>query len=200
MGHSMRLRDIAGPIVLAAAVGALAAPLTAQQPRDLSGRWELRDRARRDSAVSNEAEAPATAERPAGRPRGGRSRGGRRSLSEKDRLQIGRLLGMAQVVPAFEIEQTDSTITVINESGFSYTVYPDGRETELRLGDDPTIEVKARWKEGHLVVEYKPEGGGKLTETYALADSGLFLRLEVAVEHSRLPRQVWQSRMYRKLP
>ncbi len=110
------------------------------------------------------------------------------------------MMGMAEVVPAFEIEQTDSTITVINESGFSYTVYPDGRETELRLGDDLTIEVKARWKEGHLVVEYKPEGGGKLTETYALADSGLFLRLEVAVEHSRLPRRVWQSRMYRKLP
>lgn len=188
-----------------ALVGCLAAPsvLAGQQPKNLAGRWELRDRAAHDSAEAArraepspppELRSPPQREGREGR-RGGRGGG----MSVEDRMEIGRLVGMSQVVPAFEIAQTDSTIVVTNEGGFSYTLYPDGRTTELRLGDELTVEVKSQWKDGHLEVEFKPEGGGKLTEVYALADSRLFLRVEVTVEHGRLRQPVWESRMYRRL-
>jgi hypothetical protein len=106
---------------------------------------------------------------------------------------------MAQLVPGFELVQTDSTMLVINEDGFSYTVYLDGRKTELPLNDSTSVEVKAEWKNGSLVVEYKPQGGGKMTETYSLADSGVYLRLEVKVEHGLLRQPAWEPRMYRKV-
>jgi hypothetical protein len=105
---------------------------------------------------------------------------------------------MAQPVRAFRIVQSDSTFTVTNEDGFSYTVYLDGRKTTLPLSDSVSVETRAKWEDGALVIEYKPTGGGQLTETYHLADSRQYLRVEVAAEHKAMFRRFWQARMYRR--
>ena len=186
-------------LLIAVGVATAGSAAHAQQRADLSGRWELRDRAAEDAPEeAAPPERPEVAPPPGreGRPPPRRAPGG---MSEKDRQQIGRLLGMAQAVPSFELQQTDSTLIVTNEDGFSYTVRLDGTRTELTVADSLRIETDARWDDGHLVVEFRPEGGGKLTERYALADSRLFLRLEVTVEHPRLRRRIWRSRMYRRV-
>lgn len=175
--------------------------LAAQQQR-MAGKWELRDRAAVDSAKNaREEESRETFRRetraPGDAPRGGRGR--RRGLSESDRFQIGLLVGMAQTVPAFELVVDDSSVVVTNEDGFSYQVFPDGHDTQMAVTDGVTVQVKARWDHGDLIIEYEPEGGGKLTESYFLADSGMYLRLEVTVEHGRMPRRFWESRMYRRV-
>lgn len=187
-------------LLLPVALAFAAAPVQGQATRDLSGRWALRDR---DAVEEETAAAPQPERRESppspledGRPPRRQPRGG---LRDEDRLQIGRLLGMAQVVPAFELRQNDTALVVRNEDGFTYTVPLDGRQSAFVVADSLRVETRAKWDDGHLVVEFRPEGGGKLTERYALADSRLFLRLEVTVEHDRLPRRVWRSRMYRRV-
>jgi hypothetical protein len=202
-------------------VAAAAMPLLAQRPPNLSGRWVLRadslpphradsvvrapDSTRVDS-VRTDSMPPQPPERRGevgergegtGRPPGGmppRARG----PSPEERLQIGRLLGMAQPVPSFTLDQNDTAVVVTNEDGFSYTLHLDGRWHPLVTGAD-TLRVRARWRDRALVAEYEPKGGGKLTEQYHLADSRTYLRLEVTVEHKGLMRPVWQPRIYRKV-
>jgi hypothetical protein len=133
-------------------------------------------------------------------PRTGAAARGRRRFgpSPKEQRQIELLLGMAQPVRAFTLVQTDSTLTVTNDDGFSYTVFLDGRKTVMPLTDSVSVEAKAKWDDGALVIEYKPTGGGQLTEKYYLADSRRYLRLEVAVEVKAMFRPFWRARMYRR--
>jgi hypothetical protein len=204
-------------------VAAVALPAHAQRPPNLSGHWVMRAEslppqvtdtaaARRDSlrADSLRTDSLRTDSLRARRDRRGEAgergegtRGpggappGRSGPNPTERQQISRLLGMAQAVPAFTLDQSDTAIVVTNEDGFSYTLHPDGRWRPMVTGAD-TLRVRARWRDGVLVAEYEPKGGGKLTERYHLADSRVFLRLEVTVEHKALMRPVWHPRIYRK--
>jgi hypothetical protein len=172
---------------------------------DYSGSWTLRDSAetapaprdtvRVDSALTDTLRTDSVRSAPPEVP--GRRRAG--GLNARDRQQIQRLLGMAQAVRSFRIDQTDSTFTVTNDDGFAYTVHLDGRKTILPLDDSVSVETRAKWDDGALVIEYKPTGGGQLTETYHLADSRRYLRLEVAVEHKAMFRRRWEARMYRRV-
>lgn len=198
---------------------AVAPAARAQRPPNLSGRWVLRteslpqrtadstlaaDTARVDS-LRTDSMPPVPPERvgemgergEGAERRGEMPRNRRLGPSPEDRLQIGRLLGMAQPVPSFTIQQSDTGIVITNDDGFSYTLHPDGRKHQLVTGQD-TLSVKARWKDGTLIAEYEPRGGGKLTEHYVLADSRQFMRLEVTVEHKGMMRPMWQPRIYRK--
>jgi hypothetical protein len=195
-----------------ATTAVLAAPraASAQRQTNLSGRWVLKteespdtipidtlppaDSVGRDTIPADSMGTDFGARRP---PEGGRSMR-RRRLSEKDQRQVQLLLGMAQPVPAFTIAQTDSTLTITNEDGFSYTVYLDGRKTAIPLDDSVSVQARARWRDGALEIEYRPDGGGKMTETYQLADSRVYLRLEITVDYGRLPRPIWRPRMYRR--
>jgi hypothetical protein len=194
-------------VVLGAALLLAPVPAAAQRRIDLSGAWVLRDSTQPqppardsvqppDSTADDSAQAPpADSVRPA-RPDGQRRRP--MGPNPRERQQIQLLLGMAQPVRAFTLAQTDSTLTVTNDDGFSYLVYLDGRKTILPLSDSVTVEVRAKWDDGALVIEYKPTGGGQLRESYNLADSRRFLRLEVEVEHKAMFRRFWQARMYRR--
>ncbi len=172
-------------------VGALvmATAVSAQRPPDLRGQWALRPDGQDSVAATDSAGAPVEPPlRPLVRP----------GTSAKARERIGRLVGMAQAVASFQIEQTDTTITFINADGFTYTVRPDGPPTPILAGTD-SIETRARWKRRQLEVEFRPPGGGKLVERYLLADSGLFLRLEVVIEDGSLAQRLWRPRMYRRV-
>jgi hypothetical protein len=202
-------------VLLAAAASIAAPPCASAQSRmpNLSGTWALRDSLQapapvaRDSAIPPDSalppdstepdsvEAPPDSAAARGNPRGP----GRMGPNQRDTRQIQRLLGMATPVRAFTIAQTDSSITITNEGGFSYSVPLDKRKVILPLDDSVSVEAQAKWDDGALVIEYRPTGGGKLTETYFLADSHRYLRLEVAVEHKAMFRRYWQSRMYRRL-
>jgi len=195
-------------LALAAAAAMLASASASAQQRvpNLTGAWVLRDSLptptpARDTAAAADTAAEDSALVTRGDSTGGPpgamgARGPRRN--PRDLQQVQRLMGMSQPVRAFTIAQTDSSVTVTNEDGFSYTVYLDGRKTTLPLDDSVSVEAQAKWDDGALVIEYRPTGGGKLTERYYLADSRRYLRLEVAVEHKVMFRRFWQARMYRR--
>ena len=217
--HYIESRNGREPVmrtVLTAMLVAAALPAYAQRPPNLSGHWVMRAEslpprltdtaaARLDSVRADSIARPPArggtrrgviGDSAAGRP--GNSTPRRFGPSPAERLQIGRLLGMAQAVPSFTLAQSDTAIVVTNEDGFSYTLHLDGRWRPMVTGSD-TLRARARWQDGVLVAEYEPKGGGKLTERYHLADSRVFLRLEVTVDHKGLMRPVWQPRIYRKV-
>jgi hypothetical protein len=168
-------------------------PTPAAPGRDTTVRdTTVRDTTTRDTTVADSAVADS-----ARRPGGARPR---RQLgpNPKERAQIQLLLGMAQPVRAFTIAQTDTTFTVTNDDGFTYTVYLDGRKSILPLSDSVSVETRAKWEDGALVIEYKPTGGGELREIYYLADSRQYLRVEVVAEYKAMFRRYWDSRMYRR--
>jgi hypothetical protein len=109
------------------------------------------------------------------------------------------LLGMAQPVRSFTMAQSDTTLTITNDDGFSYTVRLDGRKTTMALSDSVSVEMQAKWEDRALVITYQPTGGGRVTETYNLADSRRYLRLEVEAQHKAMFRRYWQARMYRRV-
>jgi hypothetical protein len=120
----------------------------------------------------------------------------RRGGKPEAQTQLRRLVGMAQPVPGFTIAQSDTAITFTNEDGFTYTVRP-GRDRDSIAAGEEIIPTRARWRGKALEVEFRPPGGGRIVETYTLADSGLFLRVEVVVEHELLAQRLWRPRMYR---
>ncbi|MEX0691831.1 MAG: hypothetical protein WD934_06990 [Gemmatimonadales bacterium] len=156
----------------------LAPALAAQQPRDLSGSWVLD---RQPPAADSTAVA-------AGQTAAGPRTAGTRQLS--------LLIGIAGAVPAFSVTQTDTSVTVTNADGFSYLLRPDGPELQLTIADSLVVRYRARWDGSFLQVEFRPNGGGKVTERYQLADSELYLRVDVTVEYERFRRQ--ESRLYRR--
>ena len=45
-----------------------------------------------------------------------------------------------------------------------------------------TAKVRARWKDGHVVVTTTPEHGSKIVETYAVTADGSILTVTTAIE------------------
>jgi hypothetical protein len=175
------------PIILAALL--LAPAAGGQGGPDLSGGWTLKDTPTPDSVTVSDSAAPASRSdmRPVVRP-------GSRPEAQ---AQLRRLVGMAQPIAAFTITQSDTAITFTNVDGFTYTVHP-GRDRDSIATGDAIIPTRARWRGSALEVEFRPPGGGRITETYTLADSGVFLRVEVVVEHESLAQRLWRPRMYRR--
>lgn len=175
------------PIILAALL--LTGGAGGQGGPDLSGGWTLKDTPAPDSVTAGDSAAPTPRSdlRPLVRP-------GSRPEAQ---AQLRRLVGMAQAVVSFTITQSDTAVTFANVDGFTYTVHP-GRERDSITAGDDVIPVRARWRGSALEVEFRPPGGGRITETYTLADSGVFLRMEVVVEHESLAQRLWRPRMYRR--
>jgi hypothetical protein len=114
----------------------------------------------------------------------------------EEQQQLTRLMGMAQPVVAFRLTQVDTAVTFVNEDGFTYVVRPN-RDWDSFVVGDQTIRFRARWRGPALEIEFRPEGGGRIIETYQLSDSGAYLRVEVVVEHDILAQRLWRPRMYR---
>lgn len=147
-----------------------ATALAAQAPRDLSGAWALSTAPDSIHSIPNM--------RPPSR-------------------QVGLLLGMAGAVPSFSMAQSDTAIVVTNADGFRYVLHPGGDDDRLTILDTLDVRYRAQWDGSHLEVEWRPEGGGRIRERYQLADSGLYLRVDVTVEYERFRRA--ESRLYRRM-
>lgn len=195
MVHFRMPRPVLPCVTLLCAV--LAAPARGQSP-DLTGHWVLKaEEAAADSAAraadtvqvagdSADVSGPPSDLHPVLRRRG----------RPEDRQQLSRLIGMAQPVAGFRIVQTDTAVRFTNDDGFSYTVRPGADWDSIAAGDQ-SIRVRSRWRGDALEVEFRPPGGGKIVETYHLADSRTYLRVEVVVEHDVLAQRLWRPRMYR---
>lgn len=205
-------------------LAAIAGPVSGQERPNLSGYWVLKvdlpaaadsapsdstatDSTATDSTATDSAATASTAtdstvtdstaadSTPVGPPSDLRPVIRRRG-SPAEQQQLNRLVGMASPVAAVRITQTDTTITFLNDGGFTYVVRPNGKRDSI-LDGETAIWVRARWRGRALEIEYRPPGGGRLIETYELADSKTYLRLEVVVEHDVLAQRLWRPRMYR---
>ena len=64
------------------------------------------------------------------------------------------------------------------------------------LANDVELEIKAKWKDGTLVVERKFEGGAKIVEVYELMPGGREMHVSVKAEGGRMPRPMQFFRVY----
>lgn len=167
----------------------VAGPLAAQRP-DLNGEWRLKDAPTPPDSLRDTDSVPLPPPPPDLRPVV------RRRGKPEEQQQLARLVGMAQPIASFQIRQTDSSVTFENTDGFTYTVHTDGGPDSVLVGED-WIWMRGRWKGRVLEVEVRPPGGGRIIESYELADSGIYLRLEVVIEHDLLAQRLWRPRMYR---
>jgi hypothetical protein len=210
----MHTRLVPIPTAILLAVGAVvtvAAPASAQRRvPDLSGVWVMRDTTEwpspaRDSAAAADTTRDTTMIQYT-KPLGGGGRMHVRLPAEPDPRSravqhFEMLRGIVRPVRAFTITQTGSSVTVAKEDGASVTVVPGGDKIIMAHHDTVRVEVRAKWDDGVLAIEYRPAGGGTLVERYYLSDSRQYVRLETKVDYpdySRWYGQYWRSVMYRR--
>lgn len=174
---------------------------TKPAPPNISGRWRL-NKSQSDDPREKMRQAMSRGDFP-GRPGGGGPGGGPPPGGfpggPPPGGDGGGFPGGMEASEALEIVQGDGELT-INETGSSEVVrtrivYTDGRKSEQSTPGG-RAEIKGKWKGSKLVVEIKPERGGKLTETYELAPSGGQLYVTTKIENERLPQAVSIRRVY----
>lgn len=200
-------------MVVATIVGCAGSSEIPPVPPDLAGSWAL-DRANSDSAHEELRQAMAAARQggpPAGRRAGGGGgsgkAGGRPGRGNRGEERVGgdpqdiqdRMQRMLAVSDTLSISQTDSILTLISRFG-SQQFRPDGGRRETYLRDMGEVEIKARWKEGRLVIERKLRDGFKLTQTYERPRDGQRMQLEVKLSGARLPSPVEFRLLYDAAP
>ncbi len=179
-GKIVRMSSRTTCVVAFALSLALAHPAVAQRP-DISGTWELTD--------------------PTDAPTFARARSGVPRSCDADEAQIG-LLGLLWGGPPAQrltIRQSKPTLIMTTGDGPPVTFYPDGRESKLSFG---AIEVayRARWTtEGVLVIEWKPQFGGTIVESYLPSGGQALLRLDQTIDHPALSRPTRQRLSYRRV-
>jgi predicted ATP-grasp superfamily ATP-dependent carboligase len=92
--------------------------------------------------------------------------------------------------------QDDSTVTVADVEGSLRVFYTDGRKTEYPAPEIGTVETRAEWKGGKLVVERSMENGVRTTQTYEVVDDGEKLVVKVRLEGGDLPNRMEFRRVY----
>ena len=83
-----------------------------------------------------------------------------------------------------DVALSDSLVTV-GYTAQDVWVLPFGDKVKRDPGDDLTVEAKAEWDNGRLVVRRSLSGGASITETYMPSADGT--KLTVAVEMSGGP-------------
>lgn len=83
-----------------------------------------------------------------------------------------------------DVALSDSLVTV-GYTAQDVWVLPFGEKVKRDLGDDMTLEARAEWDNGRLVVRRSVPGGASITETYMPSADGT--KLTVAVEMSGSP-------------
>lgn len=165
MNGRRRLQGIGLGIFLAGAVGAAA-------PGDLSGRWKLNRDASDDPRKKTE-EARAQADNQGGGGfrgggRMGRHGGGRRGGDSPGKNEPSGAMETPDAAEMLRIDHRDPKLVITEGGGREHVLYTDGRKVEEERSFGGTTKITARWKDGHVVVETKPEHGPTYSETYAV--------------------------------
>ncbi len=154
-------------------VGALLAGSAATrcaEPGDLSGSWKLNCEASDDPRKRME-EMQAQGGGSGGGSGGGTGRhGGHRGSGPppQDGSSSSVASDRSAVWQTLQIEHADPQLTIRDGAGREHILFTDGRTTEEERSFGGTTKIKARWKDGHVVVEIDPEHGPSYTETYSV--------------------------------
>lgn len=112
---------------------------------------------------------------PPGRPQAARGR------MSPEAMQALRRLATARPV-RLDVQLTDSAVAVTYTGDPEPLVLLFGKKVERKLTDELTLEAKASWEEGRLVVERSVGGAGSITETFMPSVDGRRLTVDVALD------------------
>lgn len=157
-------------------------------PGNLSGTWSL-NRELSDDPREKMREARESGGGPGrgGGFRGHRGGGGPAGLRGRRRDGGGAESGSADsedLMRAFEklsIVHRDPELRITDGFGREHVLYTDDRRIEEERSAG-TVKIRARWKDGHVVVTTTPEHGSKIIETYAVTADGSVLTVTTAIE------------------
>jgi hypothetical protein len=178
-------------LLLSTAILSAGAALLALDLPNLSGHWQLNQDASDDpskvlqNSHSDSSGGGGGGGMGGGGGRGGHGRGGgggRGGSRSSGGDAAGGRADFFEAVTSLNIEHHEPQVTITDAAGRERTIYTDGRKTEEEHSHGGTTAVTASWKDGHLEVVSKPETGGKITETYAVAADGSQLTVTTKVE------------------
>ena len=118
-------------------------------------------------------------------PGGGGRRGTQDRAGGADPAAMRAALRLVTVAPRrLDLTLSDSLVT-LGYTPQDVWVLPFGDKVKRDLGEGLTVEAKAEWDNGRLVVRRSVSGGASITETYMPSADGA--KLTVAVEMSGGP-------------
>jgi hypothetical protein len=156
-------------------------------PGDLSGTWKLdRERSEDPAQKLREGRGPSRRGSGGGGFRGRRDGGGfgghhGRPTDEgegnggTDFFQDSRAFDLLAIV------HRDPELRITDGLGREHVLYTDGRRVDEERSSG-TTKIRAKWKDGRVVVATTPEHGAKITETYAVTADGSSLTVTTRVE------------------
>jgi hypothetical protein len=166
-------------------------PATADA-QSISGAWTLDlQSSDREPAIAPGGGEPGEGERGGGRRAGmggGRMGGGMRGegRGSREAMQQARETVQELVQPAerLTITQTPDQVTFTDSDGRIRHYAANGRKEKHQMLSG-VVETKTTWKDGQLVMESQPEGGGaKVVQTYSLDPKTRQLIVTTAMEGS----------------
>jgi len=154
---------------------------------DLSGTWKL-DRERSDDPAQKlrEGGGPSRGSGGGGGSRGRRGGGGFGGHHGRPTGESGENGGtdFSEDPRAFDllsIVHHDPELKITDGLGREHVLYTDGRKIEEERSAG-TMKIRAKWKDGRVVVATTPEHGAKITETYAVTADGSSMTVTTKIE------------------
>jgi len=127
--------------------------------------------------------------------RGGRGGTGGGAMDPEKMQQTMEMV--RQAARRIDLQQGDSTVTLVYDRAHSLMLHTDGRGLEQELPAGAKMEITAGWKGRYFVVEREIDGGGKITEEYMISTRTgqlyVITRLELG---SRMPQPLEFRRVY----
>ena len=152
---------------------------------DLSGTWKL-DRERSDDPGQKFADGGGTSGHGSGGGgfRGRRGGGGFGGRHGRPAEGSGESADFSQDPRAFDllsIVHHDPELKITDGLGREHVLYTDGRKIEEERSAG-TMKIRAKWKDGRVVVATTPDHGPKITETYAVTADGSSMTVTTKIE------------------
>jgi len=151
---------------------------------DLSGTWKL-DRDRSDDPAEKFREGGGSSGRGSGGGfrgrRGGGGFGGRHGRSSEAGEESSDSFQDPRAFELLSIVHHDPELKITDGLGREHLLYTDGRKIEEERSAG-TMKIRAKWKDGRVVVSTTPEHGPKITETYAVTADGSSMTVTTKIE------------------
>jgi hypothetical protein len=103
---------------------------------------------------------------------------------------------LAATPKTLKIEQGEKQIVLRDDSGNSWTLYPDGKKHKEENLQGRKVSTKTRWEGDRLTTESKLGHSGKFTETYRLTSEGKQLEVISRLEDPALDVPLTIRRVY----
>jgi hypothetical protein len=128
--------------------------------------------------------------------RGGRGGGGSGGGGIDPERMRETMSMVREAVRRIDLQQGDSTVTIIYDLGRASLLYTDGRKLEQELRGGAKMEIRAGWKGEYFIVERKIDGGGKIKEEYMIPTGTGQLFVITRLEIDRMPQPIEFRRVY----